>query len=73
MDEATRVFPGLRPSDRLTVTGLATKLSLADAAAGIRGIYQSLLDTAWADAKARGAKLPPIDQKNAPPVVEGQQ
>jgi mono/diheme cytochrome c family protein len=73
MDEAMRVFPGLRPSDKLTVTGLGTNLSLTDAAAGIRTVYQRLLDRAWADAKARGAKLPPIDQKNAPPVVEGQQ
>jgi hypothetical protein len=74
MEEAKRVFPGLRPSDRISVTGLETKLTLADAATGIRRIYQQLLDRAWADAKARGAKLPPIDQKNAPPSVpEGQQ
>jgi hypothetical protein len=73
MEEAKRVFPGLRPEDRIVVSGLETKLTLADAAAGIRGIYQRLLDRAWADAKARGAKLPPIDQRDAPPVVEGQQ
>jgi mono/diheme cytochrome c family protein len=73
VEEAKRVFPGLRPNDRIVVNGLETKLSLADAAAGIRANYQRLLDTAWADARARGAKLPPIDQKDAPPVVEGQQ
>jgi mono/diheme cytochrome c family protein len=73
VEEAKRVFPGLRPEDRIVVSGLETKLTLADAAAGIRGIYQRLLDRAWADAKARGAKLPPIDQRDAPPVVEGQQ
>jgi hypothetical protein len=55
------------------VSGLETNLSLTDAAAGIRANYQKLLDTAWSDAQARGAKLPPIDQKDAPPVVEGQQ
>src|SRR3954453_11998222 len=74
MEEAKRVFPGLRPADRIRVTGLETNLTLADAATGIQRIYQQLLDRAWADAKARGAKLPPIDQKNAPPSVpEGQQ
>src|SRR4051794_40037266 len=74
LEEAKRVFPGLRPADRIRVTGLETDLTLADAGTGIQRIYQQLLDRAWADAKARGAKLPPIDQKNAPPSVpEGQQ
>jgi cytochrome c oxidase cbb3-type subunit 2 len=73
MDEATRVFPGLRPGDRIVVAGLDTPLSLDDAAAGIRAEYQRLLDMAWAGARARGDKLPPVSQKNIPPRVEGHQ
>src|SRR4051812_36937278 len=74
IEEAKRIFPGLRLSDQIKVTGLRTTLSLGNAGTGIQRIYQQLLDRAWADAKARGAKLPPIDQKNAPPSVpEGQQ
>jgi cytochrome c oxidase cbb3-type subunit 2 len=73
MQEAMRVFSGLSPADRIKVSGLATPLDLQDAAAGIRGIYQQLLDRAWADAKQRGDKLPPIWQKAILPKVEGQQ
>jgi cytochrome c oxidase cbb3-type subunit 2 len=73
MQEATRVFPGLNPADRIVVNGLGTPLDLQDAAAGIKGIYQQLLDRAWADAKRRGDKLPPTSQKDIPPEVEGQQ
>jgi mono/diheme cytochrome c family protein len=73
VDEARRVFPGLSPGDRLVVKGLGTPLSLQDAAAGIQGLYQRLLNRAWADAKRRGAKLPPASQKAIPPRVEGQQ
>ena len=73
MQEAMRVFSGLGPADRIQVTGLSTPLDLQNAAAGIRGLYQQLLDRAWADARARGDKLPPISQKDIPPVVEGQQ
>ena len=73
VEETRRVFPGLSPGDRLVVKGLGTPLSLQDAAAGIRSLYQRLLDRAWADAKRRGAKLPPVSQKNIPPHVEGQQ
>jgi len=32
-----------------------------------------LLNRAWAQAKARGEKLPPIEQKSIPPEVPGQQ
>jgi hypothetical protein len=67
------VFPGLGPADRIKVNGLSTPLDLQDAAAGIKGLYQQMLDRAWADARARGDKLPPISQKAIPPVVEGQQ
>jgi cytochrome c oxidase cbb3-type subunit II len=73
MQEAMRVFPGLGPADRIKVNGLSTPLDLQDAAAGIKGLYQQMLDRAWADARARGDKLPPISQKAIPPVVEGQQ
>ena len=73
VEETRRVFPGLSPGDRLVVKGLGTPLSLQDAAAGIQSLYQRLLDRAWADAKRRGAKLPPVSQKNIPPHVEGQQ
>jgi hypothetical protein len=73
MQEAMRVFSGLGPTDRLVVKGFGTPLSLQDAATGIRGLYQRLLDRAWADAKRRGATLPPASQKDIPPRVEGQQ
>ncbi len=73
MQEAMRVFPGLRAGDEIVVGGLGTPLSLQDAAAGIKGLYQDLLDRAWADAKRRGEKLPPAAQKDIPPKVEGQQ
>jgi len=73
MQEAMRVFPGLRPGDQIAVTGLETKLSLVTAAAGIKALYTAMLDKAWADARARGDKLPSIQQKLIPPVVEGQQ
>jgi cytochrome c oxidase cbb3-type subunit 2 len=71
--EAMRVFPGLGPADVVRVTGLETTLTLDNAAAGIRAIYQRLLDKAWADAAARGEKLPPRAQKAVPPEVPGQQ
>ena len=73
VEETRRVFPGLSPGDRLVVKGLGTPLSLRDAATGIQSLYQRLLDRAWADAERRGAKLPPVSQKNIPPHVEGQQ
>jgi cbb3-type cytochrome oxidase cytochrome c subunit len=73
MQEAMRVFSGLNAGDRITVNGLGTPLSLADAAAGIKAIYDGLLNRAWADAKSRGDKLPPAAQKDIPPVVVGQQ
>jgi hypothetical protein len=69
--EARRVFPGLAPGDKIVVNGLETPLTLANATAGIRAIYEDLLDRAWADAKARGDKLPPESQKDIPPTVPG--
>jgi hypothetical protein len=73
MQEAMRVFPGLNSTDRLVVNGTNTPLNLPGAAAGIKAIYQRMLDRAWADARRRGDKLPPLSQKNIPPTVPGQQ
>ena len=73
MQEAMRVFPGLSPADSFKLNDGKTPLSLDDAAAGIKAIYQDLLERAWAEASARGDKLPPEEQKNFPPTVPGQQ
>jgi cytochrome c oxidase cbb3-type subunit 2 len=73
MQEAMRVLPGLSPADKFLLNDGKTQLSLADAAAGIKAIYQDLLGRAWAEAQARGDKLPPAIQKDIPPTVPGQQ
>jgi cbb3-type cytochrome oxidase cytochrome c subunit/mono/diheme cytochrome c family protein len=74
MQEAMRVFPGLAPKDNLQLNNSDhTALSLKDAAAGIKALYNDMLNRAWADAKARGEKLPPDAQKAVPPTVPGQQ
>jgi len=73
MQEAMRIFPGLAPGDRFFLNGTTEPLSLDDAAKAIRTIYEDLLNRAWADAKARGEKLPPEEQKLIPPEVPGQQ
>jgi cytochrome c oxidase cbb3-type subunit II len=73
VQEAIRVFPGLNPADRLVIGGLGTPFTLKDAAAGIRQIYDNLLNRAWADAKRRGDKLPSPSQRKIPPTVPGQQ
>ena len=74
MQEAMRVFPGLAPGDQLTLNDQRhTPLSLQTAAAGIKAIYQDMLDRAWRDAEARGEKLPNPAQKAIPPEVPGQQ
>jgi cytochrome c oxidase cbb3-type subunit 2 len=73
MQEAMRVMPGLAPGDKFLLNDGKTPLSLDDAAAGIKAIYQQLLDKAWNEAKARGDKLPPAGQKDIPPTVPGQQ
>jgi cytochrome c oxidase cbb3-type subunit 2 len=74
MQEAMRVFPGLRPSDHLVLNDKAnTPLSLDAAAAGIKSLYQDMLDRAWSEAQARGEKLPDPAQKAALPEVPGQQ
>jgi cbb3-type cytochrome oxidase cytochrome c subunit/mono/diheme cytochrome c family protein len=74
MQEAMRVFPGLAPSDQLTLNNQAhTPLSLEAAAAGIKSIYEDMLNRAWSDAQARGEKLPDPVLKRVPPEVQGQQ
>jgi hypothetical protein len=73
MQEAMRVFPGLAPGDSFLVNDGKTRLSLQDAAAGIRTLYDQMLNRAWSDAQARGEKLPPASQKAIPPTVPGQQ
>src|SRR5919201_1728466 len=67
--EAMRVFPGLSPGDKIVINGLETPLSIRDAAAGIRTIYNDLLTRAWSEAEAKGHKLPPASQKAIPPTV----
>src|SRR5882762_10168110 len=73
MQEAMRVFPGLAPGDKFLLNDGKTPLSLDAAAAGIKAIYQDLLDRAWNEARARGDKLPTEAQKAIPPTVPGQQ
>ena len=74
LQEAMRVFPGLAPSDNLTLNDQAhTPLSLQEAANGIKALYQDMLNRAWSDAKGRGEKLPSETQMAIPPTVPGQQ
>jgi cytochrome c oxidase cbb3-type subunit 2/cytochrome c oxidase cbb3-type subunit I/II len=73
MQEAMRVFPGLAPGDSFKLNDGKTQLSLADAAAGIKSIYDDLLQRAWSEARARGDKLPDSVQQKIPPTVPGQQ
>jgi mono/diheme cytochrome c family protein len=74
MQEAMRIFPGLSPKDNFVLNDKAhTPLSLADAAAGIKALYEDMLSRAWSDARARHDKLPPLSQKTFPPTVPGQQ
>jgi cbb3-type cytochrome oxidase cytochrome c subunit len=73
VQEAMRVFPGLAPSDKLLLNDGKTPLSIDDAAAGIKALYDAMLNRAWADAKARGETLPSESQKAIPPEVPGQQ
>jgi cbb3-type cytochrome oxidase cytochrome c subunit/mono/diheme cytochrome c family protein len=73
MQEAMRVMPGLSTGDSFVINDGKTPLSLKDAAAGIKAIYEDLLNKAWDEARARGSKLPPESQKAIPPTVPGQQ
>jgi cbb3-type cytochrome oxidase cytochrome c subunit len=73
MQEAMRVMPGLSTGDSFLINDGKTRLSLKDAAAGIKAIYDDLLNRAWEEARARGNKLPPESQKAIPPTVPGQQ
>ncbi len=73
VQEAMRVFPGLAPGDSMRLNDGKTELSLVSAAAGIKALYEDMLDRAWADARARGEKLPPEVIKEIPPTVPGEQ
>jgi len=73
VQEAMRIFPGLAPGDSMMLNDGQTQLSLDTAAAGIRSLYEDMLNRAWADAVGRGEKLPPLAQKKIPPTVPGQQ
>ncbi len=69
LEEAMRLYPGLSLGDSFLINDGKTRLSLQDAANGIKAIYNQLLNTAWADARARGEKLPSIEQKLIRPEV----
>jgi cytochrome c oxidase cbb3-type subunit II len=73
VQEAMRVFPGLAPGDSMRLNDGKTQLSLQSAAAGIKALYDDMLNRAWSDANSRGEKLPPAAQKAVPPTVPGQQ
>jgi cytochrome c oxidase cbb3-type subunit II len=73
VQEAMRVFPGLAPGDTMKLNDGKTELSITSAAAGIKALYQDMLNRAWSDAQARGEKLPEPAQKAAQPEVPGQQ
>ena len=73
VQEAMRVFPGLAPGDSMRLNDGKTQLSIQSAAAGIRALYEDMLNRAWTEAKARGEKLPDPMQKDIPPTVPGQQ
>ncbi len=73
VQEAMRTFPGLAPGDTMNLNDGKTQLSLRTAAAGIRALYEDMLNRAWRDAVRRGEKLPPLTQKSIPPDVPGQQ
>jgi cytochrome c oxidase cbb3-type subunit II len=73
LQEAMRVFPGLAPGDSMKLNDGKTELSLTSAAAGIKALYQDMLDRAWSDSQARGEKLPNPAQRATPPEVPGQQ
>jgi cytochrome c oxidase cbb3-type subunit II len=73
VQEAKRVFPGLAPGDSFLVNDRKTRLSITSAAAGIRALYLDMLNRAWAEARRRGEKLPPLSQKEILPTVPGEQ
>jgi cytochrome c oxidase cbb3-type subunit 2 len=73
IQEAMRVFPGLAPGDSMQLNDGKTQLSLQSAAAGIRALYEDMLNRAWTEATARGENLPDTMQKAIPPTVPGQQ
>jgi hypothetical protein len=68
-----RVFPGLAPGDSMKLNDGKTMLSIQSAAAGIKALYEDMLNRAWSDARARGENLPTQAQKDVAPTVPGQQ
>jgi hypothetical protein len=69
-----RIFPGLAATDHFVLNDKAhTPLSLDTAAAGIKALYEDMLNRAWSDSQSRHDKLPPVSQKDFPPTVPGQQ
>jgi hypothetical protein len=73
VQEAMRIFPGLAPGDTMKLNDGKTELSLTSAAAGIKALYEDMLDRAWREARGRGEDLPNPAQKLVPPGVPGQQ
>jgi len=71
--EAMRIFPGLARGDAMRLNDGKTQLSIQVAAAGIRALYEDMLNRAWSEARARGEKLPDVAQKDILPTVPGQQ
>ena len=67
MQEAMRVFPGLAPGDSFFINGTTETLSLDGGAQRDPTIYSDLLNRAWAEAKARGEKLPPSRRRRSRP------
>ncbi len=65
------VFPGLAPSDSMQLNDGKTQLSLQTAAAGIKALYDDMLNRAWSEARARGENLPDPAQKLVPPDGAG--
>jgi len=72
MLEAQRVFPGLGPNDRFKVPGFGL-VSKKETAAGIKKIYNRLLDAGWADLKTRSGPKPPPQQKKISPDLNREQ
>jgi cytochrome c oxidase cbb3-type subunit 2/cytochrome c oxidase cbb3-type subunit I/II len=74
VQEAMRIFPGLARSDKIVLNDESnTPLSIDIAAAGIKSLYEDMLNRAWDESRARGEKLPDPSQKDFPPTVPGQQ
>jgi hypothetical protein len=68
--EAERVLNGLGENDSFDVPGFGT-ISLDAVAAGIKDLYQQMLDQGWTDYEQRGGfPIPPASQKDALPTLD---